>query len=104
MDFTTLVDEIGKLRNLVSIRSWLAEHFSIDPAPATKGSGVTIEYFLDPNSAGVMEIVAELQTHTNGSWGLILQSKMEEPIEMRIFGDETQINITEFLAVQQMAN
>jgi len=104
MQFTTLVEKIGQLHDLSAIRQFLTSAFTTQSEAISQGSGVEIEYFLDTNSFGEKEVIAELHTSPNGSWTLIIHSKMEEPVEMRMFGQDTTINITEFLAMQSLAN
>ena len=104
MEFKTLVEELGKLRELPSIRQFLTAAFTRYAESNLKGSGVEIEYYLDWNNIGEKEVIAELQTAPNGSWTLITHSKLGEPIEMRMFGQDTAINIPEFLAMQSLAN
>ena len=102
MQFDHIVSQINQLHGFSAIRDWLHAAFTSEMDAASAQNGVAIVYFLDTNSSGEKEIIAELQHINDDSWTLILHSKMEEQVEMVVLGHEmmTEADLQTFVASQ----
>ena len=102
MQFDHIVSQINRLYGFSAIHDWLHAAFTAELDVASAKQGVEIEYFLDMNSFGEKEIIAELQHIADDSWSLILHSKMEEQVEMVVLGHEmmTEADLQTFVASQ----